>query len=351
MKSENPSVALIFGGRGFEHDISIRGAEYVYPLIDTKNYNKIPVYVRRDGAWIIPAMRSIPACPRALADEAIPVMECSPVFINSFCGLKTESSFVPILSAFPLLHGDYGEDGVVQGALENARIPYVGCNTQASAVARDKCYVKLIAKHLGIPTAKWLYVTGEPDDDAFKNAEKIIGYPMFIKPARLGSSVGAGVACCREDLIKLLTSALKMGSGRALIEERITVSKELECGYFSTKSKELFTRIGEISFENGFYDYEAKYHLNTAKIFSQAEISFEEERLLHSYARRLVAFLGLRGISRIDFFRTKDGEIYFNEINTMPGFTEKSLYPRLMEESGISPSELINLLISDATQA
>ena len=347
MKTEMPSIALIFGGRGFEHDVSVRGAEYVFPLIDTSLYRKIPIYIKKNGTWVTPTLRDLPCCPRALADEAVPTEECFPAFRNSVCGLQAESAFLPIVSAFPLLHGDFGEDGVVQGALENARIPYVGCNTLTSAVTRDKCYVKLIAKHLGIPTARWVYVT-EACAESVENAERTLGYPMFVKPARLGSSVGAGIAKCRVELTKALDRALALGSGRALVEEFVDIDKELECGYYSSKSKELFTSIGEISCENGFYDYETKYFSEAARVSSRAPLTEAECAKIHGYASRLARYLGLCGLSRIDFFRARDGGIYFNEINTMPGFTETSLYPRLVSEAGISPKELINRLIGDA---
>ena len=348
MKKEATSVALIFGGRGFEHEVSLRGAEYVYPLIDTSNYRKIPVYIKKDGTWVTPALRDIPCCPRALADEAVPTEECFPAFIEAKGGLQTASAFIPIVSAFPLLHGDFGEDGVVEGALENARIPNVGCDTQASAVTRDKCYVKLIAKHLGIPTAKWIYVMDEMTENALTKAETELGYPMFIKPARLGSSVGAGIAHCRTDLAKALHRALDTGSGRAMIEEYIDVEKELECGYFSAKSKELFTSIGQISYAERFYDYETKYLSNTARLSLRADIQEREAEKIYRASRLLIKFLGIRGLSRVDFFLSRDGNIYFNEINTMPGFTESSLYPRLVAECGIPPRELVNLLIEDA---
>lgn len=345
--AEKSSVALIFGGRGCEHDISVRGAEYVFPLIDGSKYRKIPIYIKRDGTWCVPVLRNIPSCPRALVDEAVPTEECYPVYRGGVGGIETDTSFIPILSAFPLLHGDFGEDGVVQGALENAKIPYVGCKTAASAVARDKAFVKLIAKELGIPTAKWIYITAHLNDSGVETAERELGYPMFVKPARLGSSVGAGIARDRAELKKAASSALSLGSGRILIEEYIPIEKELECGYFSTKSKELFTEIGEISYSGGFYDYETKYLTSGAKISPCANISSEKNDEIHAYASWLAKFLGLSGLSRIDFFLTKDGEIYFNEINTMPGFTESSLYPRLVEKCGISPRELVNQLIED----
>ena len=346
--TESPSVALIFGGRGYEHDVSVRGAEYLFPLIDGSKYRKIPVYVKKDGTWVIPAIRGIDVCPRALSDGAVPEEECSPAFGKPIGGLLTESAFLPIAAAFPLLHGDFGEDGVVQGALENAGIPYVGCDTVASAVTRDKSYVKLIAEHLGIPTARWLYAR-ELSNKTIKEAEEKIGYPMFVKPARLGSSVGASVARCREELAGALDRALKVGSGRALIEELIDVERELECGYLSAAGKTLFTGVGEI-YTDGFYDYEAKYFSGAARVSSRATVSDSEVGLIQSYSALLSEHLGLRGLSRIDFFRTARGDIIFNEINTMPGFTETSLYPRLCAESGISPKELVERLITDAVR-
>ena len=148
-----------------------------------------------------------------------------------------------------------------------------------------------------------------------------------------------------------LHRALDTGSGRAMIEEYIDVEKELECGYFATKSKELFTGIGEISYNECFYDYEAKYFSNSVRLSARAEIEECEAEKIRHVSRLLVKFLGIRGISRIDFLKSRDGEIYFNEINTMPGFTESSLYPKLVAECGIPPRELVNLLIEDTKGA
>ena len=346
-----PTVALIFGGRGHERDVSTKGAEYVFPLIDDAVYRKIPIFIEKNGAWLIPALRDISACPRALADGVIPSTECAPAYLNSSPGLLTEGEFIPLAAAFPLLHGDFGEDGTVQGALENAKIPFVGCDVQASAISRDKAFVKTIAKHLGIPTARWLYLIGKFDESMIKDAESEIGYPAFVKPARLGSSVGASPAKNRAELDVALRRALAVGSGRAIVEKLVDVESELECGYFFAKDKELFTNIGKISYTSNFYDYETKYKNSCATLRTNADVTERERNKIREYSSALVRMLGISGMSRIDFFRTSDGRILFNEINTIPGFTESSLYPRLLSESGISPRELVNRLISDACDA
>ncbi len=337
--NEKQNVALLYGGRGAEHEISVRSAKFVLPLIDRERFTPYPILIKKDGTTVL--------CPPESREDAGTGAE--------LCrgGIRTVDGTVPLSVAFPLLHGDHGEDGEVQGQLICDNIPLVGCGVSAGAVSSDKAYTKLCAESLGIPTAEWiLSVAGSKTrgkDISLRRAELSFGYPMFVKPAGLGSSFGASVATCREELSDSYDTAASVGYGRVIIEEKISVISELECGYFSAKSKELFTKIGEISSKGEFYGFNEKYSPDSN--FSVLTVSPREEeygQVIRSYSRALTELLGIRHLCRFDFFLSEDGRLLFNEVNTMPGFTEGSLYPRMLENMGITPAEAINLMMEDA---
>ena len=345
MKNELPAVALIFGGRGYEHDVSVMGARFLYPKINGARYNKIPVYITKDGEWITPTdtRESIDG----LVERTCKYTEVAPAYLTGEGGLLGRLGFTPIRAAIPLLHGDFGEDGIVQGALENAKIHYVGCDTSCGAITADKAYTKLIAEHLGIKTVPFILSVDEELTSAQHRAEAKLSYPMFIKPARQGSSFGAGVAKTREDFGRTLRAAIKAGDGRVLIEKYIDNRAELECAYLGACGKQLFTPSGEITCQ-GFYDYDTKYKEDSeAKVTPDSSYDARFGDTLREWSRLLVEHLGIRHLARLDFFLSGE-RLYFNEINTFPGFTESSLYPRLVAKLGISPSEQFELFISDA---
>lgn len=349
-KASKPAVALLFGGRGCEHDVSVSGAKFFFPLIDEKNYTKIPVFISRLGEWLIPADRKDGDSIEAIASGELPLIPVTPAYRCGVGGLFAWGEFIPLCAAVPLLHGNFGEDGIVQGALENAKIPYVGCDVSSGALISDKAYTKILAEKLGIPTVPWVLGIGEGElDIAREAAERAFGYPMFIKPARLGSSVGAARIGTKEKFATAYRKAAELGGGRVLIEKHVKVSRELECAYFKDKSKELFTGIGEIAYNGGFYDYKSKYGRDScADVSDTSDLPLPITEKILAYARALIRYLGIRDLSRIDFFLTEDGELLFNEINSFPGFTGASLYPRLLEGCGIPPRELVCRLIETA---
>ena len=321
-----PTVALIYGGRGHESEVSVRGAERIMPLIDREKYRTVSVFIHKDGRWLCNGGEVFPA------------------LIGGVSGLCREGEMMPISCAIPILHGDFGEDGVVQGALENARISYVGCSVSAGAVCCDKAMTKLVAEALGIKTVPWLLA--EDESDALK-AEKKLGYPLFVKPCSLGSSVGAVVARNREELISALKNAFALDK-RVIVEKYIHHPRELECGYFRGKCKEIFTNPGEIICEKDFYDYSSKYiDCDGTTLCPAAEVGEDIREQIKRHSATLVAAIGVRDLCRIDFFLS-DGTLYFNEINTMPGFTADSLYPKMLDMAGIPPRELIEGLIENA---
>ena len=324
-------IALLYGGAGAEHEVSLAGAEYVLGVIDKSRYIPYPVLITREGKWLAEGdperVVTLAVGGRALCE-----------------GEKT----IPIRAAFPLLHGDMGEDGKIQGLLDCAGIPYVGCGVVAGAVASDKILTKDIARALGIPTVSGIAITGAVSTEAARRrAEKEVGYPMFIKPSGLGSSIGAHAVYAMEEFDRALRSAVALGEGRVLIEELIEDKRELECAYLGYSGGELFTHPGEI-ISHGFYDYDEKYGKESrTSTRVRAELSDKLCERVREYSGALVTRLGIRQISRIDFFLS-GGELLFNEINTMPGFTASSLYPAMIAAAGISPTELVTELIEGA---
>ena len=325
MSDKKTTVALIYGGRGREREVSVRGRNHVLPLIDAGKYEIIQIFIDKDGRWLT-------------AEGEI----C--LYNGGFIYTET-SEFFAVDCAIPLLHGDFGEDGRVQGALECACIPYVGCDVSAAAVCRDKVFVKTIARHIGLPTLPFLLtIRSEGIDYAVRQAEECFSYPMFIKPTSLGSSVGACAAESRRELISALTVAFTL-TERVMIEPCLADKRELECGYLGVKGKELFTNPGEILCE-GLYGYEEKYSSDRVALAIRADLCDPHSEAIRDYSRRLVRALGVRDLCRVDFFLSGD-EIYFNEINTMPGFTDGSLYARMIEAYGISEGRLFSLLIDN----
>ncbi len=324
-KNNRPRVALLWGGRGYESEVSSKGKEHLLPLLNEK-FELTPILIDKEGRWL------------TKDGEVLP---CRGGF---YC--QSTNKILSVDCVIPLLHGDFGEDGTIQGALECARLPYVGCDTSASAICRDKSIVKTVAARLGVPTLPFVSaIKCEGVDFATRRAEESLSYPMLVKPARLGSSVGVGSACCRDELRQRIKDAFEL-CPRLLIEPFLQTKRELECGFFAARGREILTFPGEILLE-GTYGYEEKYHDDSVRLSIRADVEREHAEAIRDYSRRLVRAVGVRDISRIDFFLS-DGRIYFNEINTMPGFTDGSLYAKMIGAMGISEGELFSRLVESA---
>lgn len=333
--NDKKQIALFFGGRGYEHSVSVSGAKNLLSLIDRERYGAHTVFIEKSGKMRL-------ASPDVAGNEAVfsGGTEVFPILRDGRGALLTEGGkILPIDCAFPLLHGDFGEDGTVQGLLSSCKIPFVGSDARASAICLDKAATKALAEAMDIPTVPWRLLTGGEDGEELE-------LPVFIKPDCLGSSVGAAPVRERSELRAAIQSAAMLGSGRVLAERLISPVRELECAYFAAQDEVIVTHPGEI-LSDGFYSYERKYSACAARTSARAEISRALSERMREYARRLCLSVGVRHLARVDFFLSGE-DLYFNEINTMPGMTAASLYLGLLDRAGISPAEAVNRIISDA---
>ena len=349
------TVCILFGGISPEHEVSLRSAESVLNHIDKERYVVLPVGITKQGQWILfggTDYSMLPAgtwashpgnCPAAISPVRGQGLLC-------FDGNTVTSR--PVDVVFPVLHGENGEDGAMQGLLQMAGIPYVGPHVAASAVAMDKTLTKLVADKAGIPQAAWELVRSE---DLAEKTEAILdalearfAYPMFVKPAGTGSSVGVSKAKDREMLRQALTAAGRYDS-KILVEEFIR-GKEIEVAVLGNENP-VASICGEIDSGVEFYDYDAKYITNTSTAYVPARIPEELQQRIREAAVKVYGAIGCQGLSRVDFFATEDNRLVFNEINTIPGFTSISMYPKLFTASGLPYSQLIDKLLKLAVEA
>ena len=332
-RTKLPTVLILYGGMGAEHDISVLGKEYIDKRIDRGRFFAVSACIDKSGEWY--------------AIKNGKKRRVHPINKNGKSGLLLGKRFLKIDTVFPILHGDFGEDGRVQGLLECLGFSFVGCNTLSGAISIDKGITKAVAERLCIPTVPWVSVNGEITKNTLIKIEEHLPYPVFVKPTCLGSSIGAGVAHDREELFDRLRIASELGQGRVLAEEYLKSKRELECAYLELAGERFFTPPGEIRCDGGFYSFEEKYSCTSrASVLSGAPIDSDISDKVTAYAKALADELGLRGLARIDFFLDGD-KLYFNEINTMPGLTDASLYPRLIEKH-YPGCDFLNRLIEES---
>lgn len=350
------SVCVLFGGMSPEHEVSLRSAESVLNNLNKEKYNIFPVGITKDGDWVLYGGTDYSKLPNGewLHCEANRRAALSPVRgqgLLSFEGDCVVRERIDVV--FPVLHGENGEDGAMQGLLQLAGIPYVGPNVAASATCMDKTLTKLVMDCAGIRQAAWQLVKAQElavNPEAVMDAvEKRFSYPVFVKPAGTGSSVGVAKAKNREALLAALQNAAKFDR-KVLVEEFIN-GHEVEVAVLGNDAPAA-SICGEIDSGTEFYDYDAKYISDCARLYIPARIDEQTAESVRDTAIRAYQALGCRGLSRVDFFVTYEGnEIVFNEINTIPGFTSISMYPKLFAASGIPYSELLDRLLELATEA
>ena len=350
------SVCILFGGMSPEHEVSLRSAESVLNNIDKEKYNIFPVGITKEGNWILFGGKDYSMLPTGewMNHPGNRQAAISPVRgqgLLSFEGDCVVRERIDVV--FPVLHGENGEDGAMQGLLQLAGIPYVGPHVSASAVAMDKTLTKLVIDQAGIVQAAWHLVRkGDLEhrmESILDTLEGKFQYPMFVKPAGTGSSVGVSKASDREALSKALVSAAAFDD-KVLVEEFIH-GREVEVAVMGNENP-VASVCGEIDSGADFYDYDAKYITDTSVAYIPARIDADVEEYVRENAVKVYQAIGCQGLSRVDFFVTYEGNrVVFNEINTLPGFTSISMYPKLFAASGIPYSELIDELLKLALEA
>ena len=326
-------IAVIYGGMSTEHDVSVVSAKNVIDNLNIGKYEIHKIEIAKNGEWLSGGKR--------------------------IKNIVEELQKVDVV--FPVLHGLYGEDGTIQGMLELLGIPYVGCKVLASSVCMDKVYTKYILKNAQINMAKFVYIKNEntyvdddleeielQNDEIIDVVEKKLGFPVFVKPSNSGSSVGVTKANNGVELIKAIQTASQYDK-KVLIEEAI-VGKEVECAVLGN-DKVLASTVGEILSAEDFYTYDAKYNNSESKTVIPASIPEETIEEIKRLAVKAFKAVDGSGLARVDFFVEKDtNKVYLNEINTMPGFTSISMYPKLWEHEGLEYSELLDQLVKLALE-
>ncbi len=353
-------LALIFGGQSAEHAVSLSSARSVLAAVDPARYEIVPIGISPTGAWLLgPAALDLAALPPSTntggADTLVIHTESESASAVARVLAPTEGGSedggeAPLDVAFPLLHGPRGEDGTVQGLLELAGVPYVGAGVAASAVGMDKVLMKNLFLQAGLPVVPFLLVTrsewrAAPDDVAARVAVAP-GYPCFVKPANMGSSIGVSRAEGADELAVALDLASRYDR-RILVEKAVAAPRELECGVLGDEAPEVSV-VGEIVVQDGaaFYDYDAKYLPGASPLIVPAVVPAETAEEVRALARRAFLAIDGAGMARVDFFLAADGVLYLNEINTIPGFTPTSMFPRLWEASGVPYAALIDRLVA-----
>lgn len=349
-------VCILFGGMSPEHEVSLRSAESVLNQINREKYHVLPVGITKKGDWMLYGGEDHSMIPTG-AWEAHPGncrVALSPVRgqgLLRFRGNLVICEQIDVI--FPVLHGLNGEDGTIQGLMQLAGIPYVGPHICASAMAMDKAVTKRLAEQAGIHQAEWQAVSRRElkacPEQILSMLENRFRYPMFIKPAKGGSSLGISKASDREQLKKAMQAAAELD--RVILVEECILGREIEVAVMGNDCP-VTSVCGEIDSGAQFYDYEAKYLTETSVAYIPARIREETSETVRDTAVRIYTMLGCRGMARVDFFVTYDeNRVVFNEINTLPGFTSISMFPRLFEAGGISCSALIDELLRLAMEA
>lgn len=347
------TIAVLFGGASSEHEVSRRSAFSVMSHMSKEKYNIVPIGITKDGRWLNyqGPLENIPDGSWENSNMVYPAVispDSSHHGIILFKDNKTE--LIKIDVVFPVLHGKNGEDGTIQGLFEIAKIPYVGCGVCSSAICMDKEFTHIVLESCGIKTAKWVTV-GKNDlinfDETEKNLEQHLKYPMFIKPANAGSSVGVSKVRGKDELFSAIKLAL-LNDTKVIAEEFIK-GTEIECAVMGNDNP-FAPATGELELHAEFYDYDAKYINETTITHIPARISEETSLKIREKAVKAYKAMNCKGLARVDFFLCENGDIILLEINTLPGFTAISMYPKMMMQTPMTYDEVVENLITLAKE-
>ena len=352
--TERMRVGVVYGGRSGEHEVSLRSAASIIAALDPARYEVVPVAITKDGRWLTGpdslevlelAQRDLTPIPDHGSDVMVPADPTRRGLLPLGRGRATRLDVV-----FPVLHGTYGEDGTIQGLLELADLPYVGAGVLASAAGMDKAIMKSVFRDAGIPVCRWL-VTRDGEEVPEALARRVaaeLGFPCFVKPANLGSSVGISKVKAPPELARAVSEAAAYDP-KVIVEEAID-AREFECAMLGNDAPEASV-IGELVPSHEFYDYVDKYVDQGAAVTIPARLPAETSDAMRALAVRAFRAIDCSGLARVDFFLDKrNGRILVNEINTMPGFTSISMYPKLWEATGLAYPALLDRLIALALE-
>lgn len=351
-------VAVVFGGRSDEHDVSLRSARTIMQALSSDHYEVVPIGISREGRWIAgddPMEALIAQSPMfqlSGGEEAVPTSDKDVMPVVGAEALMPQAATEGVDVFFPALHGPMGEDGTIQGMLELAGVPYVGSGVLGSAVGMDKAMTKVILTQAGVPQLPWLLVTRrdwqENPDGVIARIEAELPYPVFVKPANMGSSVGVSKAKNSDDLRRAMQEAVHFDR-RVLVEQGVN-GRELEMGVLGNDAP-ITSGVGEIRPSAEFYDYASKYLNDSAELIIPADVEPAIQQEMERIAKDAFIALDLAGLARADFFLEHGtNRVYLNEVNTMPGFTSISMYPMLWEQAGIGLEELVHRLVELALE-
>lgn len=342
------TIAILFGGRSSEHEISCLSAGGVLSAIDRNKYDVVLFGITKDGKWVlVPQTHQL-----TIVNGKLPeVPSNAPTVLADVAGFSVAGEALNVDLIFPTLHGPYGEDGSIQGFLEISDLPYVGSGVLASAVAMDKSFAKPIFAAHGLKVADGFTVTAKKWADHKGEIQKradALGYPLFVKPARGGSSRGTTKVKNADQLSAALSEAHRFDP-KAMIESAI-IGLEIECAVLEINGKAQASKVGQIKIDSKFefYDFEAKYLDGATEILIPADIPESASDAIRAASLEAFTSLGCSGLARVDFFFTNAGEIVINEINTMPGFTATSVFPKMWAATGKSYEQIVQALIDTA---
>ncbi|WP_239257033.1 D-alanine--D-alanine ligase family protein [Listeria ilorinensis] len=335
-------IAVIFGGKSTEYEVSLKSARAVIDAMDHEKYQILQICITQKGEWrLLSGDYVIDGKSERWLQTSTHIQ---PVISEASKGLydRDQMEFhVPDL-IFPVIHGQQGEDGILQGVLEMLEIPYVGCDVTSSAICFNKKLTHQLAATSGVQATPAVTLTKQEIPEVFIAR---YGYPVFVKPLRGGSSIGISKAHTEEELREAMEEAFRYD--RIITIEKAVDGIEIGCGILEQQGERIIGSVDEIELQAGFFDYHEKYHLEQAEIHQPARVSDAVKRQVAELAERLFVSFGCRDLARVDFFLDKTGEIYLNEINTMPGFTGQSRFPRMFAELGIDYTALIELLLQN----
>ncbi|HLH60690.1 MAG TPA: D-alanine--D-alanine ligase [Ktedonobacteraceae bacterium] len=361
MEGKKIRIGLIFGGRSGEHEVSLASANSVMANLDKDKYEVVPIGITKEGSWLLGTEpRQLIAAEQSVGEDTgdeqtTAVTLTGDPHVRRLIPLKggeMPGNQGALDVIFPVLHGTYGEDGALQGLLEMANVPYVGCGVLGSSLGMDKEKMKMIFHSVGLPTPDYLVFRRhewERSPEVILNTVgETLGYPCFVKPVNLGSSVGVSKAHGRQELEHAINIAAEYD--RKIIIERGIDCREVECAVLGN-DEPIVSVVGEVISSNEFYDYRAKYIDGKSQILIPADMPQEIAEEVRRQALKAFLALDLSGLARVDFFIEKGtNKVYINEVNTMPGFTEISMYPKLWEASGMPYAELLDRLIELAIE-